>query len=189
MDAPNFTFNTAKLTVTSTSALQRWVQNQTLSTGWIPSMSPIPTHINCFDANLYPGTGFGWALAWGKGIKDRLCVSSHRITEHFFSCLLNILWMRPEHCKIKLSWVILMKSSSLGEKIQEVFEESTSISHCVAAAEIKFWLILFKSSSKWLFWPLIVSGFLIYARGQTSKRPRRYGQGVWRGERRGGVLM
>lgn len=84
-----------------------------------------------------------------------LCVLSQNIL--FF--LLNILWMWPEHCEIKLHWVILMKSWRLEEKIQEVFKGSASISHCVAAAEIKFWLILFKSSSKWLYWSLIISGF------------------------------
>lgn len=107
----------------------------------------------------------------------------------FFSCLLNILWMWPEHHKKKLSWIILMKSWRLGEKIQEVIKESAFISHCVAAAKIKFWLIFFKSSWKWLYWPLTVGGFLTHARGQTSKRPRRYGQGAWWGEKREGVLM
>lgn len=170
-----------------TCTLQRWVQNQTVSTGWTPGMSQIPAHINCFDANLWPGTRFGWALAWGRGIENS--VSSHRITECFLSCVLNILWMWPEHCKMKLSWVILMKSWRLEEKIQEVFKDSDSISHCVAAAEIKFWLILFKSSSKWLYWPLIVSVYLIHLRDQTSKRPGRYGQGAWWGEKREGVLM
>ena len=55
------------------------VQNQIVSTGLIPSLSPIPTHINSFDSNRCLGTGFGWALAygWGRGSKDQVCVSSH----------------------------------------------------------------------------------------------------------------
>lgn len=77
----------------------------------------------------------------------------------------------------------------VGRENQEAFEESACISHCVAAAEIKFWLILFTTSSKWLYWPLIVSSFLIRARGQRSKRPGRYGQGTWWGENREGLLM
>lgn len=74
----------------------------------------------------------------------------------------------------------------VGRENQEVFEESACISYCVAAAEIKFWLILYTTSSEW---PLIVSRVLIHARGQTSKRPRRFGQGSWWGESREGVLM
>lgn len=61
----------------------------------------------------------------------------------------------------------------------QVFEESACISHCVAAAEIKFLLLLFTASNKWLYWTLMVSSSLIHARGRTSNRPRRYGQGWW----------
>lgn len=87
---------------------------------------------------------------WHGGKESRTDSLCSLLTEsqNFFSCLLNILWMWPEHCKIKLSWVILVKSWRLGEKIHQMFKESASISHCVAAAEIKFRLILFKSSRK-----------------------------------------
>lgn len=105
----------------------------------------------------------------------------------FFAYLINILCMWSEHRKIKLG--NFNEIWEVGRENQEVFEESACISHCVAAAEIKFWLILFTTGSKWLYWPLIVSNFLIHAGGQTSKRPRQYGRGARWGENREGVLM